>query len=60
VTCGNNHFVARCETACNNGAAQMCDPSAPTNSCINAQCSNDSGDLANEGLPANAGYGICK
>jgi hypothetical protein len=60
VTCASGHFVARCAIACANGALEMCDPSSSTNTCVNAQCSNDSGDLANVGLPPNAGYGVCK
>jgi hypothetical protein len=60
ATCSSNHPVARCEPACLNGARQMCDPNATTDSCINATCSNDMGDLGNAGLPANVGYGVCK
>jgi hypothetical protein len=60
LTCASNHFVARCAVACTNGALEMCDPNSRTDTCVNAQCSSDSGDLANVGLPANGGYGVCK
>jgi hypothetical protein len=57
AACGAGHFVARCAIACLNGGKQLCNPGSR---CLNGPCSTDSGDLSNVGLPAGAGFGVCK
>jgi hypothetical protein len=61
TACAAGHFVARCATACLNGASHLCSPTSQKIQCPpGAQCSNDSGDLQNVGLPPDPGYGVCK
>jgi hypothetical protein len=57
ATCGAGHFVARCAIACINGGSQLCDQGSR---CLTGQCSTDSGDLSNVGLPPRLGFGVCK
>jgi hypothetical protein len=58
--CPAGHFVARCAVACVNGSMQLCNPALLRPTCLNGSCSSDSGDLSNVGLPAAAGFGVCK
>lgn len=60
LTCAGGHFVAACATGCRSGGMQMCDPGGSQQQCLNGQCSTDSGDLSNAGLPPNLGFGVCK
>jgi hypothetical protein len=61
AACTSGHVVARCAAACSNGSVRMCTPNA-SGQCAGQQCSTDSGDLQNAGLPIlGAGtYGVCK
>jgi hypothetical protein len=55
--CTGGHFVASCRVACLT-AAHMCDPSQAASAClVPLSCSPDT---SNVGLPAGAGFGICK
>jgi hypothetical protein len=61
AACASGHIVARCSLSCSGGAQQLCDPNAATLQCPSGQqCSPDSGDLQNVGLPSGQGYGVCK
>jgi hypothetical protein len=55
--CTVGHFVASCRVACLT-AAHMCDPAQAASAClVPLSCSPDT---SNVGLPAGAGFGICK
>jgi hypothetical protein len=59
LTCSAGHFISRCAPACLNGSNRLCSPAAVA-SCGTGVCTTDPGDLSGVGLPANAGFGVCK
>ena len=60
-TCGQGHPVAACAAVCSGGQSHLCDPNAQKIQCLaGKQCSTDSGDLQNVGLPPGPLYGVCK
>ena len=60
-TCSSGHFSAACAVACSGGQSHLCDPASPTLQCLaGKQCSTNSGDLQNVGLPPGSLYGVCQ
>jgi hypothetical protein len=57
--CSQGHFVAACATTCPGGSSHLCQPGAALQCAAGKQCSTNSGDLQNVGLPPTP-YGVCQ